>query len=129
VVITTARASIRIVITIAPRRALRTRVEVRLGAQRFVLLVEAAVGWWTHSRALRSDAAHMVSDVMPLIVAPLAIRLASRGATAGRTFGIRRAEPVAAFFYVLGLVLACIFIFVEASERLVSGPPAVPCRC
>ena len=82
-----------------------------LGLNASFLLVEAAVGWWTHSLALLSDAAHMVSDVMALSVALLATRLASRGATAARTFGLRRAEPVGAFVNALGLVLACIFIY------------------
>ena len=97
-----------------------------LGLNAGFLLIEAGAGWWTNSLALLSDAAHMVSDVSALSVALLATRLAGRGATAARTFGLRRAEPVGAFVNALALILACLFIFSEAIERLIAGSPAVP---
>ncbi|MCO4761509.1 MAG: cation transporter [Myxococcales bacterium] len=90
------------------------------------LVIEAAVGWWANSLALLSDAAHMLSDVTALAIALIATRLAGHAATAARTFGLRRAEPVGAFVNALGLVVACIFIFAEAAERLTSQAPDVP---
>lgn len=90
------------------------------------LIVEAAAGWWTGSLALLSDAAHMVSDVAALALALVAAQLVLRPATRGRTFGLLRAEILGAFLNAVALLVACVFIFKEAIERLIEGPPPVP---
>lgn len=89
------------------------------------LVVEAVAGWWTGSLALLSDAAHMLGDVGALLIALVAAHLALRPATAGATFGFVRAEVVGAFINAVTLVVACVFIFREAIERLVSDPPPI----
>jgi cobalt-zinc-cadmium efflux system protein len=90
------------------------------------LIVEVGVGFWTGSLALLSDAAHMVSDVAALGLALVAGRLAMRPASAAGTFGLKRAEVLGAFVNAVTLVVACLFIFNEAIERLTLGSPAVP---
>ena len=89
------------------------------------LLVELGVGWVTGSLALLSDAMHMLSDVAALALALWAVRLALRPATSERSFGFLRAEVLGAFVNALLLLVACFFIFKEAAERLISGPPEV----
>ncbi len=96
-----------------------------LGINASYLGVEAAAGWWTGSLALLSDAAHMLSDVAALTIAFVATRLANLDAAPDRTFGLRRAEPVGAFINAFGLMFACLFIFAEATQRLLSEPPAI----
>ena len=90
------------------------------------LFLEAGVGWWTGSLALLSDAAHMVSDVAALALALWVAHLARRPATPRATYGLARAEVLGAFVNAVALVVACVFIFKEAIERLYAGPPAIP---
>lgn len=89
------------------------------------LVVEAVVGWWTHSLALLSDAAHMASDVGALVLALVANRLAQVAVSGSRTFGLVRAEVLGAFLNGLSLAAACVWIFWEASFRLSTQLPEV----
>ena len=68
-----------------------------------ITLAEAGVGFQTGSLALLADALHNLSDVGSLVLAWVGARLALRAATATRTFGLLRAEPLVAF--VNGLLL------------------------
>lgn len=85
------------------------------------LLVESAVGFWTGSLALLSDAAHMVSDVSALALALIAAELARRPASRGRTFGLVRAEVLGAFVNALLLGGACVLLASHAITRLSTG--------
>ncbi|MGA7986892.1 MAG: cation diffusion facilitator family transporter, partial [Candidatus Dormiibacterota bacterium] len=72
--------------------------------------------------ALLSDAAHMLTDVAAIGVSIVALRLAQRPPKGGLTFGLKRAEILAAL--VSGatlLVLAAVLIF-EAILRIASPP-------
>ena len=50
------------------------------------------------SVVLQADALHLLMDVLALAVSLLAMRLAVRRPTPRFTYGLRRAEPVAAIF-------------------------------
>jgi len=100
------------------------RLIAALGLIALFMAAEVAVGVLAHSLALLSDAAHMLSDVAALAVSIIALRLAQRPPRGGLTFGLKRAEILAAL--VSGatlLVLAAVLVF-EAVLRLAS-PPAV----
>lgn len=99
------------------RRALRWSLALN-GA---FLLVEAAVGFWSGSLALLSDAAHMVSDVSALALALVVAELARRPASSGRTFGLVRAEVLGAFVNALVLGGACVLLASHAVSRLSTG--------
>ena len=66
---------------------------------------ELAIGLWTGSVAVTSDAFHTFSAVGGVLIALAAGRLGRRGATRGQTFGYGRAEIVGALFNGLFLVL------------------------
>jgi cobalt-zinc-cadmium efflux system protein len=88
------------------------------------MVAEVIVGVLSRSLALLSDAGHMLTDVAALGVSLIAVRLAQRPPKGGLTFGLKRAEILAAL--VSGatlLVLAAVLIF-EAVLRLAS-PPSV----
>ncbi len=89
------------------------------------LVLEAAVGWWTGSLALLSDAAHMLGDVAALVLALVATRLAQRAASSRMTYGLRRAEVLGAFLNGLALLIIVAGILVEATHRLSSPGPQV----
>ena len=98
-----------------------TLVLVLTGALAIAELVGGLVGG---SLALLADAGHMLSDVGSLSLALVAIWLAARPPTSRMSFGLRRAEILAALVNGVALVAIAIWIFVEAARRL-SDPPEI----
>ncbi|KAH0622724.1 hypothetical protein JD844_025270 [Phrynosoma platyrhinos] len=81
-------------------------------------VVEVAVSRVTASLAMLSDSFHMLSDVMALVVALVAVRFAQRTrATKKNTFGWVRAEVMGALVNAVFLTALCFTIFLEAVER------------
>lgn len=90
------------------------------------MLLEFAVGFATSSLALISDAAHMLTDVLGVGMALVAILLARRsGPTHKRTFGLYRAEVLAALGNALLLFGVAGYVLYEAISRI-ADPPTVP---
>jgi cobalt-zinc-cadmium efflux system protein len=81
-------------------------------------VVEVVGGVLTGSLALLADAVHMLSDNLALVLALVAVWLATRPETSDRTFGYKRAEVLAALANGVLLVALAIWIFVEAVMRL-----------
>jgi cobalt-zinc-cadmium efflux system protein len=84
--------------------------------------VEVVGGIWTDSLALLADAGHMLSDNVALGLALLAVTLARRPSTPRRSFGLQRAEILAAFVNGLTLVLVSGWIVWEAIQRFGETP-------
>jgi cobalt-zinc-cadmium efflux system protein len=90
------------------------------------MVLEFIVGFTTGSLALISDAAHMFTDVLGVGMALAAIILARRtGPTVSRTFGLYRAEVLAALANAVLLFGVAGYVLVEAAGRI-GDPPAVP---
>jgi cobalt-zinc-cadmium efflux system protein len=89
-----------------------------------VIALQAAFGFVAHSLGLLADAAHNVSDVAALGVALVAVRLARRAPTSQRSFGMHRAEILAAEVNAVILLVVCGWIGYAAVERLIH-PEAV----
>lgn len=99
---------------------------IALGIGAGFMVLEFVVGFATGSLALISDAAHMFTDVLGVGMALTAIILARRsGPTVSRTFGLYRAEVLAALGNAILLFGVAGYVLVEAVGRL-SDPPAVP---
>lgn len=88
------------------------------------MVAEVVGGLLTGSLALLADAGHMLSDVLSLALALVAVRLAERPPTPERSFGLQRAEILAALANGVTLVLVSIWIFYEAAQRF-SDPPEI----
>ncbi|OXM69273.1 MULTISPECIES: cation diffusion facilitator family transporter [Amycolatopsis] len=102
------------------------RLAAALGIGVAFLVLEAVVGVVTGSLALISDAGHMLTDVLGLAMALTAIVLARRsGPTYRRTFGLYRAEVLAALANAVLLFGVAGYVIYEAVERL-ANPPEVP---
>ncbi len=86
-------------------------------------IVELAGGLLSGSLALVSDAGHMFSDVLALILSLGAISLAARLPTKERTYGFLRAEIFAAFINSLMLMAVSVVILWEAYHRLLDPVP------
>ena len=86
-------------------------------------LVEAAGGWWTGSLALLSDAGHMLTDGASLGLAALAAWMARRPPSARHSYGLGRAEVLAALVNAATMLLIAAAIGYEALARWQSPPP------
>ena len=89
----------------------------------FVFVVELVGGILSNSLALLSDAAHVFSDSMSLIMSWLAIYLSTRPATSSRTYGYHRTEVFAAFINGVSLIAISGWIFYEAVQRFMTPEP------
>jgi cobalt-zinc-cadmium efflux system protein len=102
------------------------RLAAALGIGLAFLALEIVVGALTHSLAVISDAAHMLTDVLGLGISLTAILLARHsGPTFRRTFGLYRGEVLAALANAVLLFGVAAYVVVEAIGRI-SAPPAVP---
>jgi cobalt-zinc-cadmium efflux system protein len=85
-------------------------------------VVEGIGGVWAHSIALLAEAAHMLADCGSLFLAIAAIRISRRPASASRTYGHRRYQPLAAYTNGLLLLAITVVVVVEAAQRLLAPP-------
>jgi cobalt-zinc-cadmium efflux system protein len=81
-------------------------------------VIEALAGWWSGSLALLSDAGHMVTDSASLGLAALAAWLARRPPSARHSYGLGRAEIVAALVNAVFMLAVIVTITVVAIQRL-----------
>ena len=93
----------------------------------FVLVIEVAGGLFTNSLALLSDAGHVLTDLLALLLAYFAIRLSKKGPTQQFTYGYYRAEILAAVANGVLLILITLFIFYQSylrflSPQVIKGP-------
>ena len=88
-----------------------------------VLVVEAVGGILSGSLALLADAAHMFMDVASLTLAYAGMALGGRAPTRRHTFGLARAEVLAAFVNAQLLVVASGWILFEAWQRFRAPAP------
>jgi len=79
--------------------------------------VEALAGWWSGSLALLSDAAHMITDASALGLAAGAAWLARRPPSLLHSYGLLRAEVLAALVNSVLMLVLIGFILHEAIER------------
>jgi cobalt-zinc-cadmium efflux system protein len=82
-----------------------------------VMVIEIVGGWISGSIALISDAGHMFTHAFAIAVSLLGIKIARIPRCHHRTFGLLRAEVVAAFVNGLFLLLVSLWIIVESILR------------
>ncbi len=84
-----------------------------------VMVVELIGGFLTHSIALISDASHMFTHCFAIGISLVAIEIARKPPCHHRTFGLYRAEILAAFVNGLFLLLVVAVITYEAVARMI----------
>lgn len=82
--------------------------------------VEAVSGWFAGSLALMSDAGHMVTDSLSLVLAVLAAWIAKRPPTERMSWGYARVEVLAALFNAGFMVAVVMLIAWSAVGRLLA---------
>jgi cation diffusion facilitator family transporter len=98
------------------RQARRLSIVLGIVASFFVFELAGAIA--ARSVVLQADAAHLLMDVLALAMSLVAMRLAVRRPTPRFTFGLRRAEPVAAIFNATLVLGATVEIVNEAVGEL-----------
>jgi len=99
------------------------RLAVSLGVLVAFLVLEVVVGLATSSLALLSDAGHMFTDVLGIGMALAAITAARSATCDRRTFGLYRAEVLAALANAVLLIGVAVWVLVEAVQRFVEPAP------
>ncbi len=84
----------------------------------FITIVQIAGGIISGSLSLISDAMHNFSDAIAIIVTYIALKLSKRPKTPKYTFGLKRAEIIAAVLNASTLIIISFFLIKEAIERL-----------
>lgn len=95
----------------------KRKLALVLGMMLTVAVVQVTGAVFSGSLALLADAGHTVADSFGVGLALVAVWLAARPTTGRRTFGLQRAEILAAAANALVLFVLCGFILMEAVER------------
>ena len=96
---------------------------IGIGLNLIFVVIEASYGILADSLALIADAGHNLSDVLSLLLAWGANRLATRPSSAMRTYGLRRVTILASLVSAVLLLLALGAIGWEALGRLFDPQP------
>ena len=83
------------------------------------MAAEVVVGVIAGSLALITDAGHMLTDAVSIVLALIAIRLAARPARGGYTYGLKRAEILSAQANGITLLLLAAYFVFEGVRRLI----------
>jgi cobalt-zinc-cadmium efflux system protein len=108
----------------AGRHAGNLRIAIAILAA--LLVIELGAGIASNSLALLADAGHVFADVSGMLLSLVAIRLAARPPTGGRSFGLYRLEMLAAAVNAVLLLGIAVVVLVQALRRLAAPPDVEP---
>jgi solute carrier family 30 (zinc transporter), member 1 len=86
------------------------------------LIVEIVFGLITNSLALLTDAFHMMSDLIAMLIGFWALRISKRARNKQFSYGFVRAETISGLVNSVFLISVCIFISFEAIGRFFDPP-------
>lgn len=89
----------------------------------FITVAEVIGGLISGSLSLISDALHNFSDGIAIIITYIAMRLSKKPRTFKYTFGLKRAEIIAAIINASTLIIISFFLIKEAIERFYNPSP------
>lgn len=89
----------------------------------FITIAEVIGGFISGSLSLISDALHNFSDGIAIIITYIAMRLSKKPKTFKYTFGLKRAEIIAAIINASTLIIISFFLIKEAIERFYNPSP------
>jgi cobalt-zinc-cadmium efflux system protein len=88
-----------------------------MGLNFFITIAEVIGGFISGSLSLISDALHNFSDGIAIIITYIAMQLSKRPKTSKYTFGLKRAEIIAAIINASTLIIISFFLIKEAVVR------------
>lgn len=84
-----------------------------------ITIAELVGGIISGSLALISDALHNFSDSISIIISYIALKLKSKENSRKHTFGLKRAEILAALINSATMIGICVYLFYEAFKRFI----------
>lgn len=105
------------------RRATKQRLLLSIILTGSMMGVELLGGFLTGSLALISDAGHMLTHFLALLIAFVAIRVATRSAPKRYTFGFYRVEILGGLFNAIFVIFISGIIILEAIQRFLYPVP------
>lgn len=100
-----------------------SRLAIVVGLNLTITIAEISGGLISGSLSLISDALHNLSDAIAVVMAWIAIRLNKRPRDDHYTFGLKRAQLLAAVFNSGVLVAVSLYLFIEAWKHFVNPEP------
>jgi len=88
-----------------------------------ITVIEIVGGLLSGSLSLISDALHNFSDGIAIIISFIALRLSQKPRTSQYTFGLKRAQILAAVINSAVLLAICIYLLREAFDKLIHPQP------
>ena len=88
-----------------------------------ITAAEIIGGILSGSLALISDALHNFSDSISIVISYIALRLKFRSNSMKHTFGLKRAEILAAVINSAVMIVICVYLFYEAVHRFMNPEP------
>ncbi len=85
-----------------------------------ITIAEIIGGLLSGSLSLISDALHNFSDSISIIISYIALKLKLRSNSLKHTFGLKRAEILAAVINSAALIVICVYLFYEAAQRFLN---------
>ncbi|MBQ2516046.1 MAG: cation diffusion facilitator family transporter, partial [Desulfovibrio sp.] len=105
----------------------RRAAALSLAAAAFLTAFKLAVGLYTNSLAILSEALHSGLDLVAAAMTWYAVSLASRPADSGHPYGHGKAENLSALAETVLLFAVCIYVGWEGMHRLMDGgEPVLP---
>ncbi len=98
------------------------RLSLSLSLTAAFVIVEVIAGIFGNSLALLTDAAHNFTDIIALGLSWYALKIATKPAHAGKTFGYHRVGILVALINSTTLILIALGIFYEAWKRFITPP-------
>lgn len=98
--------------------ASKSRLFITMMLNFVITAAEIVGGIYSGSLSLISDALHNFSDGIAVIISYIAIRLNERPKNKHFTFGMKRAEILAAIINSSTLIIICFYLFKESYDRL-----------
>jgi len=99
------------------------RLTIAIALNVTIVVIQVAAGIASGSIGLLADASHNLTDVLAIIVALVAVRLARRPINAVRSYGYHRAGVLAALFNAAMILAVCAYVLIEAVQRLRDPQP------
>jgi cobalt-zinc-cadmium efflux system protein len=99
------------------------RLQLALGLNVVIVVVQIVLGIAAHSLGLLADAGHNLTDVAAVAASLAAVRWALRRPTTERSFGYHRGTILAALFNAASILAITVFIFYEGVVRLFDPQP------
>ena len=102
------------------RNVEKKKLSLSLSITAIVMIIEIIGSILTNSIALLSDAGHMFTHTFAISISLIAILIAKKPPCHHRTFGLYRAEVLAAFINGLFLLFVVVIIIYEAIQRVIN---------